>query len=250
MKEVIIKNLHLGTGQPKICVPVMGKTEKEILLQMEHAVKEQPDLIEWRADYYQNHEQFSELEKICEKVSHILGQIPMIFTIRTQKEGGESFLSTRSYVNLLKQVGDISAVSFVDVEVFMEHLQEKELIQLLHQKGKLVIASRHYFHKTPENQEMDVCLQKMEDSGADIRKLAVMPLEKKDVSRLMMAVQEASSQGTRPVVGISMGKLGKITRAAGSLIGSCMTFATAGQQSAPGQMTVKEIRTMMKIMNE
>ncbi len=248
MKEVIIKNLHMGTGQPKICVPVMGKTEKEILLQMENAVKEHPDLIEWRADYYQKHEQFFEIKKICEKAGHILGQIPMIFTIRTQKEGGESFLSTRSYVKLLKQVGEISAISFVDVELFMENLPEKELIQFLHQKGKLVIASRHYFHKTPENREMDECLKKMEDSGADIRKLAVMPLEKQDVCRLMVATQEASEKGTHPVVGISMGELGKITRVSGNITGSCMTFATVGQQSAPGQMTVEEIRTIMKIV--
>lgn len=51
MREVIVKNLRIGTGIPKICVPVMGTTEEEILQQARTAAAQKPDLLEWRADF-------------------------------------------------------------------------------------------------------------------------------------------------------------------------------------------------------
>lgn len=54
MKTLIIKGVALGEGRPKICLPLTGRTEEELICQAEEAVKESPDLLEWRADFLKN----------------------------------------------------------------------------------------------------------------------------------------------------------------------------------------------------
>ena len=50
---VRIRTLEIGSGMPKICVPVVGKTEKEILEGAERAKAAKPDLVEFRVDWYE-----------------------------------------------------------------------------------------------------------------------------------------------------------------------------------------------------
>ena len=53
-----------------------------------------------------------------------------------------------------------------------------------------------------------------------------------------------------PLIAISMGEKGKITRVLGPLLGSYLTFAAiaTGKESAPGQMTVKDLRDIFQII--
>ena len=48
-----VKNLIIGEGIPKICVPITGVSKKEILTQAKQAFEAGPDLVEWRADFYE-----------------------------------------------------------------------------------------------------------------------------------------------------------------------------------------------------
>jgi 3-dehydroquinate dehydratase-1 len=54
MPELEIRGLTIGTGTPKVIVPIVGKTQHEILADATQIIAIVPDLIEWRADFYDN----------------------------------------------------------------------------------------------------------------------------------------------------------------------------------------------------
>ena len=82
----------------------------------------------------------------------------------------------------------------------------------------------------------------MQKCGVDITKAAVMPKSEADVLTLLGAsVEMKQNYADRPFITMSMGRLGAVSRLAGSLTGSAVTFATAGQASAPGQLAAAQI---------
>ena len=53
-KPIQIKNLTLGSGIPKICVPLTGKTREAILEEAKNAVSAGAQMLEWRADFFED----------------------------------------------------------------------------------------------------------------------------------------------------------------------------------------------------
>ena len=89
MNTVKVRNIILGEGMPKICVPITGRTKEEISLRLEEALGTEADLLEWRADWY---EQALERERLLEMLDFLraaLGERPLLVTFRTREEGGE-----------------------------------------------------------------------------------------------------------------------------------------------------------------
>lgn len=246
MKTVNIREIQIGTGVPKICVPVMGSTEQEILEQTRQAAEKKPDLLEWRADFYSHLDEREKVAKLAGEMRTILRQIPMIFTVRTAQEGGNCRISTEDYVNVLKAAAESREIDLVDVELYKDIPQMEKLIEELRKMGKKVIASNHHFHETPAQEEMEKILKQMEMSGADIRKLAVMPEDAEDVLKLLAATVRANKTGEAPVITMSMSGLGAVSRVCGQVFGSAVTFGTVGAASAPGQLALEELRTILE----
>lgn len=245
MIPVTVKSLVLGTGSPKICVPVTGKNVKEICEQTRETVDHAPDLIEWRADFFDHLDDPEAVEEVCDRLAEMTEQIPLIFTVRSEREGGSRSLTVEEYIRILKTAAGHRAVDMMDVELFMEPALMEELIHELQTKGKKVIASNHHFEGTPSREQMRKILEEMEASGADIRKLAVMPHTGEDVLELLAATIEAYRSGNAPVITMSMGQLGAVSRIAGELSGSCVTFGTVGEASAPGQLKLEDLRKIL-----
>ena len=86
--------------------------------------------------------------------------------------------------------------------------------------------------------------------GMDVAKIAVMPQSEKDVLILLEATSEMKQlHPETPVITMSMGKLGVISRIAGEVFGSALTFGTAGSASAPGQIPAEELKTMLEVLH-
>ena len=51
-----------------------------------------------------------------------------------------------------------------------------------------------------------------------------------------------------PVITMSMGDYGKVSRVAGKSFGSAMTFGCLGKASAPGQINVDDLRAILNIL--
>ena len=79
----------------------------------------------------------------------------------------------------------------------------------------------------------------MADAGADIAKLAVMPRNRADAARLLLATAQAAAQRPgKALITMSMGRDGAVTRFCGGAFGSAATFGTLSAASAPGQPPV------------
>lgn len=247
MKEKNFGKITLSNNQARVCVPVMGKTTEEVLQQLKSVVEMEPDIIEWRGDFFEtdNNEGYLNVLKQMKDVNE---NIPVIFTIRTDSEGGNKKIGWNEYCDLclfIAEKGKEFNVEFVDVEVFKDD-KANELINSLHEKGMNVIGSNHHFDKTPDKEEMVKILSTIEKSGADVCKLAVMPRDKKDVEVLIEASKETDEKIKAPIITMSMGELGAITRVIPKITKTSVTFAAGVSASAPGQPGIKVVRKLLQ----
>ena len=139
-----------------------------------------------------------------------------------------------------------------------EYLGEKPFLFTLRTKdeggqkdGITVIGSNHDFEKTPSKDEIVSRLTTMKQHGADIPKIAVMPEDAGDVLTLLKATREFHLAFPEiPVITMSMGTDGMISRIAGEVIGSAVTFGSGVSASAPGQIPAKKLREILEILHE
>ncbi|MDO4621813.1 MAG: type I 3-dehydroquinate dehydratase [Eubacteriales bacterium] len=245
---VAVGNTVIGEGLPKICVPVIGTTLEEIAAEAELAVKAAPDLVEWRADFFADILDEEKAGKAVEKLQSILGILPILFTFRTAEEGGNRSIEAGDYRKLLHWAAERPEIAVLDIEGQYAYADAEILVREVQERNKPVIASAHYFTKTPKKGELEAVLDRLERTGADILKLAAMPEKPKDVLRLMAVTAEKNETTACPLITMSMGDMGKISRISGNLTGSALTFGTAGQASAPGQLPVVALRSIVEVV--
>ena len=170
---------------------------------------------------------------------------------RTSKEGGEKAIETGAYVELNQNAAKTGLIDLVDIEAFTGDEAVKAVVETAHANGVKVIASNHDFHKTPAKEKIVSRLRKMQDLGADIPKIAVMPQNKKDVLTLLAATEEmATNYADRPIITMSMAGLGSISRIACESFGSCLTFGSGAQASAPGQIGAEKLHQALQIVHD
>lgn len=199
-------------------------------------------------------------------VTRVAAGLPQVLTLRTAAEGGEVPLTDQTYADLLLTlvdhladhgrggvaVGNGGPVVAVDVE--LERGCLPQVVAAAHRANLDVVASFHDFSGTPDEESMVHRLVRMEELGADVAKVAVMPHDAVDVARLLAATARAHETARIPLVTMSMGELGAVTRLAGGVFGSALTFAVAadrdgrGAQSAPGQLGIDEVRTGLELL--
>ena len=250
MKTIQIRNITIGEGRPKICVPVVGQTEEDILREAAGLVSLPVDVVEWRADWFQDIFDTEKVLHTAKALRSALGELPLLFTFRTKKEGGNMAASLLQYKELVKRAICSGLVDLVDIELFSDKDTVNELIALAKEKNVKTILSNHDFFKTPSGNEIFSRLKQMEEAGADIAKIAVMPESTEDVLTLLSATCKAKKELTCPVITMSMAGTGLISRLSGEVFGSCLTFGTAGNISAPGQIDALKLRSVLHILHE
>ncbi|WP_287477312.1 MULTISPECIES: type I 3-dehydroquinate dehydratase [Anaerostipes] len=251
MNTVKVRNIEIGAGIPKICVPIVGVTKEEIIAEAKTFDSIPVDVVEWRVDWFENVFEFDKVEDVLKDLREALGETPILFTFRTSKEGGEKAIEPEPYKELNIQAAKSGYVDLVDVEVFTGDEIVKEIIENAHACGVKVVASNHDFDKTPEKDEIVRRLQKMQELNADIPKIAVMPTCKKDVLTLLSATEEMyTNYADRPIITMSMAGTGVISRLCGEVFGSALTFGAAKKASAPGQMGVEDLKTVLELLDK
>lgn len=250
MNFVKVRNLNIGEGTPKICVPIVDKTREEILATARDILNTPADMVEWRADWYESVLEMQKIVALSKELREILNDIPILFTFRTKAEGGEKELNPRVYKMLNCMMIASGNVDLVDVEVFTAKEEAISIMEAAQEYNVKVVGSNHDFTMTPEKDEIVRRLCYMQDIGVDIPKIAVMPRQKKDVLTLLEATEEMISKyADRPIVTMSMSEMGAISRIAGEVFGSAITFGALGKTSAPGQIGVEELKIILKIMH-
>ncbi|MBQ9030780.1 MAG: type I 3-dehydroquinate dehydratase [Parasporobacterium sp.] len=248
-KVIRIKNLEIGQGRPKICALIIGDTEEEILDLARRSNDAACDMVEFRADIYEHVLDIDRLRELLVKIREIVRK-PVLFTFRRFEEGGKVQVPLSYYAEILKMVAINSYAELVDVERSAVE-DDASLIPMLKEMGVHIILSLHDFNSTPTQSEILKTLLTMQKMGPDIIKVAYMPNSKKDVLSLINATEEMTSNySSCPVVAISMGHLGMITRILGEFIDSAISFASITRASAPGQVNIDNLEMVLNVIHD
>jgi 3-dehydroquinate dehydratase I len=249
-KTITVRGLVIGEGPPKICVPLMGKTLSQLKEEAIFLKTIDLDAVEWRVDLFDQVEEIEQVEEALVAIRSILPITPLIFTFRSHKEGGNKEITPSFYFKLNKTIAETGLVDFIDVELFYDENKVKTLIDLAHAKNVFVIISNHDFHGTPAKEEIVSRLRKAQELGGDLPKIAVMPNNAADVLTLLDATNTMKElYADRPIITMSMSGKGVISRLAGEVFGSALTFGAAKKASAPGQVAVKELRSVLNLLH-
>ena len=250
MNPVVVRNVAIGEGIPKICVPIVGKTREEILEAAKNILPIGADVVEWRVDWFDDVFTTEKVLETAKELQEVLKDIPVLLTFRTSKEGGEKEISVSDYAALNIAAAQSGYVDLIDVEAFTGDDAVKAVVEEAHKHGVKVVASNHDFDKTPAKSDIIYRLRKMQELGADIPKIAVMPQNKKDVLTLLAATEEmVNNYADRPIITMSMAATGVISRVCGEVFGSALTFGAVGKASAPGQMGAGELKEMLTTLH-
>ncbi len=195
MKNVVkIKNVIIGEGLPKICVSMIGETIKELIDEANFLKDLDLDVVEWRVDFFNDVTDIDKVKEALKEIRKVLANRPIVFTFRSAKEGGQKEVTPSFYFELNKSITRTKLVEVIDIELFNDERDVKELVEVAHASGVAVIISNHDFHKTPDKEEIISRLRKAQELGADIPKIAVMPTCAKDVITLLDATRIMSEE--------------------------------------------------------
>ena len=85
MKPIRIRDLQIGEGKPKICVPILEKCVDDIqdaAMQIAHSCA---DLVEWRVDWFEDCLEKQAIRSVLETLRHTLGEIPILLLFAARR---------------------------------------------------------------------------------------------------------------------------------------------------------------------
>lgn len=249
--SIIVRGCHIGEGRPKVIIPIVEVTESKILERAFEFSRLRVDCVEWRVDWFERCMDAHSVVSCLQKLRVALKDKLLLVTFRTKDEGGEVSLTHAEYLNFINTVIDTDCADLIDIEFFTAGNDICKLIDNAHSSGVVVVCSSHDFQKTPDKSELESRMVKMQQVGADLPKVAVMPHGSTDVLTLLAATVEMKNKYfATPIITISMDRLGVASRLCGEVFGSAMTFASAGDSSAPGQIRLDVVNAVLDSIAE
>jgi 3-dehydroquinate dehydratase type I len=214
----------------RICASILPQTIDEAIRLVKKAREAKVNFIEIRLD------DLARNSKLEELTAHI--EIPLIAADRSNKNEIER---QATLLNAAK-----SGFAYVDTELSSPKLQN--FVNQTKALGTKCIVSFHDFGKTPSTLELNRILEREVSSGADVCKIVTTANRMEDNLTLLQFIQAAPVR-KKPVC-FAMGQLGKMSRLLSPIFGSFFTFASLerGAETAPGQMTVQELRTAYELL--
>ena len=248
-KTFTVRGRTFGGETPVICTPLVGKTRDAVLAEAATVIAKRPDVIEWRVDFFEAIGDTGAVLDAGRALRAAVGEAPIIFTRRSVKEGGTPIpLDDAGVVALYDAVGASGLVDFLDFEMGNDPEHVRRVVETAHAQGTRVILSYHNFGYTPGHDFLVQRFLEAERLGADVAKVAVMPRDRADVLALLAATATAHAKAGVPLISMSMGPLGAVTRMVGGLFGSSLSFAVGAGSSAPGQIPIADLRAVYDVI--
>ncbi len=259
MKPIVIGNALFQDGSFNLCVTIAPSSIEELTRDLVRLKLMEFDLIEWRADYLISH---NNLDKMIKegllKIRSAFNEKPFLFTFRWDQEGGRNPLSAKEILSVRKTAVESGAIDLLDVEVYwLRNAQSDEKLELyvnLLEEAKSLgircILSWHDFVETPEEEMLLKILSTQMKLGADICKVTTMAKTEEDTVRVMEVSRRAAKVLDVPHIALAMGDYGKSSRYDKANSQSCITFAPVDNASAPGQLSLEELKKRLEKYDE
>lgn len=242
MNNALFGQLDMLNGRVKVLASISEASKADILKIAADFTAHPVDICEWRIDCFESCSDVDAVLDALRELRSVLGDFPILATVRTAAEGGCISIEPANYEALAIAIIDSGNADGIDIELFKGDEIVGRLVAKAHEAGVAVVLSNHDFNKTPSEDEMKARLIRMGELGADIAKIAVMPASESDVDSLLEVTRKVSRENPKlPILTISMGELGVRSRTDGWRYGSCATFGCIGKPSAPGQVSVEKL---------
>lgn len=195
------------------------------------AVGEGADILELRADTFPDASPGA-MQAVMKGLK-ALGK-PLLLTIRSAREGGASRMGDGDRERLYTALMELADA--VDIELGSGAILGN-VVKSAKRKNKKVIISYHNFKATPGGAVLQGIIARAREKGADIVKIAALAKGPEDLKRLA-----ALLAGQNDLIVIAMGERGRASRVFFPMLGSLLTYGSVTASTAPGQMTLREIR--------
>jgi 3-dehydroquinate dehydratase type I len=223
-------------SKPRICVVITAKDPYVAVKAINRVLVQSPDFIEIRFDYMEKPAGFKKIREAT--------VLPLIATNRLREQGGFWGKVESDRIDVLHSACD-AGFNYVDLELGMNSINKTgEYIKSL---GAKLIISHHDFDKTPRLQDLTSILRRELVAGADVCKIVGTANGYNDNLVYLRFLTE--NTGTE-LVSFGMGMSGIVSRILSPLFGGLYTYASAsfGEESASGQPTISDLRSIYKIM--
>ena len=248
-RPIQLKNGLLGGSEPLVCMPLVGADETALQREMALIVPKRPDLIEWRIDFFAGIADTGRALAQAAKLRELAAGIPLLLTRRSIREGGQPIpLDEAQVLALHAALCRSGAVDLFDCELSVGEAIFAQAVALAHETGVRLVASFHDFQQTPRADALVDKFATMAAAGADVAKIAVMPNSLRDVLTVLEATLTARETLALPVISMSMGAYGSLSRLFGWVFGSSVSFAVGEQASAPGQVPIEDLNAAVDIV--
>ena len=242
-KTLAIRDKILGGSTPLICLPLVAIDPTSLIQQAKDILVSKPDVLEWRVDKFHAVRDPEAVLHAMRSLRETIGNIPLIFTCRVIHEGGFQEIDPNDRLALIEKIAASGLADLIDTEISNDEIMIETAKNVCLRTGAKLILSYHNFEETPDEDFIVEKLMVAKKLGADVAKVAVMPKNYKDVLTLLSATLRARTELLDiPIITMSMGGEGAITRIAGGLFGSDLTFAIGQASSAPGQIPIGDLR--------
>lgn len=216
-----------------ICIPIQSTTLAELKRRLQK-VPVRADLVEVWIDHLPTDINAQDIIAASKK--------PLLIVNKPKREKGHWPGTEKQRIDRLKQFAQ-PGVRYLDIGVDTDPKLIKELIK--NKKKSKIIISYHNFERTPSGTALEKIVKKGFRLGADIVKIATLAQKKEDNIEVLKLLKKKKSLAV-----MCMGEKGKISRVAGPMLGSQLTFVSADEQAktAPGQLTLKEYESIESII--
>jgi len=246
-KPITLRGKPISGGTvPLICTPLVGRTADAVRAEVAAIVPKKPDVLEWRVDFFEDIGNASSVIDTARAIKAAAGDIPLLFTRRSSMEGGEKIaIAEPQVVAVYGEVCAARCVDLVDYELANSPEDLRRIRDVSREYDVAMVMSYHNFQATPPAAQLVEKFVQAEKLGADVAKVAVMPKSLDDVLTLLDATLQGSRAVQLPLITMSMGAFGSLSRMVGAVFGSSLTFAVGQTASAPGQVAIEELRTVL-----
>jgi 3-dehydroquinate dehydratase-1 len=251
-KPIVLPGQTAATARmPIVCTPLVGRTRDAVLAEVQRVVPKRPDLLEWRVDFFEGIGNHADVIALASDIRKAANGIAVLFTRRSMREGGETIaLDEAGVLAMYEAVMESRTIELIDYEMANGAAQIARVRAHARAHGIQLVLSFHDFSATPSHQELCAKFEWAQSLGGDIAKVAVMPQRLEDVLTVLSATLESSQKLAIPLISMSMGAYGALTRLFGWTCGSAMSFAIGAAASAPGQVPIEDVNTVLEILSK
>ena len=215
----------------KTCVSIGEKNPKKIKNLLKKALLKS-DFAEIRFDYLKK----SDIPIVLEDVKKSLSRC--VCTLRPKSEGGLFIGKEDERKLILRLIAEYNPF-LLDVE-FNAIQKDKKLASYLRKTKCKLLISWHDFKKTPNESQLKAKFNKM-TKFSDIVKIVTVANSVSDASRLLSLY---SIKSENKMIAFCMGEQGKFSRILCLHLGSPFTYVSLGKAIAPGQFSLREIKSL------